>query len=271
MKVYRHSCKKFNSLDDLNFCPKDYSKFKHGSKTIARKFGKELAKSFINWFDFSLIDKDIVICSAPYKFIPVASNTLKDYFLSKFNPFIVKTFNSPIDLKVFRGHSYNDDYGNATLEERSILISSDDFYIDSEIIKDKCLIFIDDIRITGSHENRIHSLLKSINFDGTVIYLYYAELDNYSSIHPNIENELNYAFVKNILDINFIIHNEDFIFNTRVVKYILKQPKETFETFISYQSDVFKETLLSNACGNGYHSIDGFKENVSFLTKLTYL
>jgi len=275
MKTYKYSANTFNNLYDLQFCPDEYSKFKHGSKTISRKFGKELGEDFVNEVcDVNedlyneLKGKDIVVCSAPYKYIPVASTGLKDYFVSVFNKYWAIDNNPVIDLKVFRGHSYNDDYGSMTQEQRNKSITSDDFYIDREIIKDKVLFFIDDIRITGSHERRIESLLESVGFDGTVVFLYYASLKESSDVHPNIENELNYHFVKNILDIDYIIKNEEFIFNTRATKYILKQEKSIFKTFVDYQSEVFRETLLSYTMGNGYHKLEDFRENIQYLINI---
>ena len=65
---------------------------------------------------------------------------------------------------------------------------------DKEFIKGKVLFFIDDIKITGSHERRIKALLESVGFDGTVVFLYYAMYEGEG--HPNIENQLNYGFVK---------------------------------------------------------------------------
>ena len=274
MKTYQFYANEFTQLNDITFDPNEYSKFKHGSKSISRKYGKELGikfcKHLVNDNEELLTvleENDIVVCSAPYKYIPVASTALKDYFVSVFNPYFSNLLNPVIDLKVFRGHSYNDDYGSMTAEQRLNNITSDDFYIDSNLIKDKVLFFIDDIRITGSHEKRIESLLTNSGFDGIVVFLYYAKLNESSTVHPNIENDLNYSFVKNILDIDKIIKNDEFIFNTRVVKYILKQNVDTFNTFIDYQSEVFKETLLSYSIGNGYHKIEEFKTNISNLNK----
>lgn len=275
MKILKYSANKFTNFHTINFSQQDYSKFKHGSKTISRKFGKELGYSFVDSLQFNfrrdiedeIKTKDIIVCSAPYKFIPVASTALKDYFVSVFNSYRAIDNNPIIDLKVFRGHSYNDDYGAMTESQRTHAITSDDFYIDKEIIKDKVLFFIDDIRITGSHEKRIESLLNNVGFDGTVVFIYYAELIVGSTVHPNIENELNYAFVKNILDIDWIIKNEEFIFNTRVVKYILKQSSDIFETFIQYQSETFRETLLTYLMGNDYHKLKDFKNNFQILNK----
>lgn len=263
MNIKRFSLHKFNSAMEIPFSFVDYSKFKHGDKSIARIFGKALGDAF----DVSLENnKEVVICSAPYKNIPVASTALKDYFISKFvihNPEI-----DVIDLKVFRGHSYNSDYGSATADERDALISSDDFYIDSEIIKDRDLILIDDIRITGSHERRMLSLLDSVNFEGNVIFVYFAELTN-TNIHPNIENFLNHAFVKDINEVEILTHKE-FLFNTRVVKLILNASFDKFKDFVDSKSYSFNESLLSYSLLNKYNQEVKFQENINYLKTLIH-
>lgn len=254
-------------MQDLGFSALDYSKLKYGSKRAARIFGLELGQSFIDNSDPELIKKiigkEIVIASAPYKFIPVASTILKDYFISSFNRVWAENNPSIQDLKVFRGHSYNQDYGAMSEEERENAINSDAFYIDANFIKGKVLFFIDDVKITGSHERRIKSLLESVNFDGIVVFLYYAEYTGAG--HPNIENDLNYAFVRSLLCINYIIQNDEFIFNTRVTKYILSAPHDEFINFIDYQTKTFRNTLLTYLYGNEYHTQEEFKLNISYL------
>lgn len=271
MEIFKYSLHKFKKLEDTLFDPKDYSKLKYGSKRAARIFGVDLGKSFIQSLEASpsgglydkLKGKEIVIASAPYKFIPVASTILKDYFLSAFNTRWAEENPSVQDLKVFRGHSYNADYGSMTEEQRDAAINSDSFYIDSNFIKGKTLFFIDDVRITGAHERRIEKLLQNVGFEGNVVFLYFAEFVGEG--HPNIENELNFAFVKNLKSINYIIQNDDFIFNTRVTKYILSASKDEFSNFIDYQTKSFRNTLLTYTMGNEYHKLPEFKENINYL------
>lgn len=268
MNIYKYSAKKFSSLEDIPFSPEDYSKYKHGSKRISRLFGTELGNSFLRDRSFELCNlksKDIVISSAPYNYIPVASTILKDYFFSSFNSIWGLYHESPSDLKIFRGHNYIMDYSNMEYEDRLKAINSDEFYIDKEYIKNKTLFLIDDIRITGSHEETMIKMLERIDFQGDVYFLYYAELID-TKAAASIEGYLNHAFVKNILHINHIIQNDEFIFNTRVTKFILSQSHEDFKNFIDYQSKSFRHTLKTNSMGNSYHKKEEFKENFNYLT-----
>lgn len=270
MQIYRFSAHSFEDLASLPFSKEDYSKFKHGSLRISQLFGRELAASFLRSDVYqemlrTIFDKEIVICSAPYKYIPVASTYLKDAFIVLFNREWSRENDAVVDLKVFRKHSYNDDYGSLTKEQRHTAIFSDDFHIDKEFIRNKTLIFIDDIRITGAHEQRMLALLKKNDFVGEVFFLYFAQLHEHCLIHPNIENELNYAFVKQLSDIQFIIEKEEFAFNTRVVKFILKADFSSFQHFIHQQNAPFQQSLLAYLQGNDYHKIAAFEGNVRYL------
>ena len=64
--------------------------------------------------------------------------------------------------------------------------------------------FLDDIKITGSHEETIKEILINSNVKGEHIYIYFAELINLK-INPKIENFFNYSYVKDDQKlINFI-------------------------------------------------------------------
>ncbi len=240
-----------------------YSKFKHGSKTQARIFGKDI--STVCEFPEN---SSLIFYSAPHNNIHTASNAFKDYLLS----FCSKQFMDKNIIvrqgKVNREYSYDDDYGTMTKEERKKAISSDLFQLDKTIITEKdILVFADDIKITGSHEERIKEMLLRENISNEVIFIYMAQ---YTGNDAAIENRLNHSSVKDLKDINDIIRNEEFIFNTRVVKFILKSDIEHFVSFITYQSNSFKETLFSLSILNNYHINSKYKTNFNILKDIIY-
>lgn len=268
--AYEHT----GNANFMGFYPEDYSRFKYGSKSIARKFGRELAESFIesetfqNMFEALNNPNGVIIYPAPYNFIPTATFALKDYFIAAYNEIVIPKygFKPLIEGKIGRLYSYNSDYGAMSKEERDAAISGDDFYIDVTQAEGKTLIYLDDIRITGSHEERIRHLANKTGLDKQPhVYLYFAQLMDPENADPKVENYLNYYAVKNLLDINNIVKNDEFIFNTRVVKYILAAPSQEFEAFIDYQSRTFRNTLLHYTYGNSYHNIEEYKRNIGYL------
>ena len=267
--------KSYSMLQTSSFTEKqfsDYSRFKHGSKTVARIFGKTLAQK-IGQDLFKEQNKSFIIYPAPFNNIPTASSALRDYLLSFLSFEILKSNSKIKQGKVHRLYSYDNDYGRMSKEDRQKAISSDIFSIDkSFILPTDTLVFIDDIKITGSHEERIKELLARENITNEVIFIYLYE---YTGDDPVTEDLLNHFCVKNLKDINDIIRNDKFVFNTRVIKFILKADIEEFVSFITYQSDIFQETLYHYSILNEYYNNEKYSVNFSILhsivTKNNYL
>jgi len=263
---HTYSLHKINSADYFGFSPKKYSRFKYGDDAIAKEFGHALAEGFIeNYLTKKPILEQIVVISSPYAFIPTATLGMKTYFVFRLNRWLAEN-NLPVvqETKVTRSITYKEDYGALDEAQRLSLIGNDTFHIDSTFLKDKVLIFLDDIRITGSHERMITKMLKEYNLENETYLLYFAELIN-KNIHPNIENFLNYYHVKSIFDLDNIIKNERFSINTRIVKYILNGEPSLFQIFIQNHSDAFLELLYNMAIGNSYHTIEAYQENLNLL------
>jgi hypothetical protein len=263
----RFSAIKFTKSTDLDAIK--YSKFKFGDKDAAREFGNELADSFIrNLFQPILSKqgiKQIVVCSSPYCFIPTATFALKDYFVNVLNEFLMDEGWPVIEeTKIHRTITYREDYGELNAEERMKLISNDMFHIDEVFIKNKTILFLDDIRITGSHERVIQRMCQQYKLENEHYFGYYAELVD-PNIDPRIENQLNYAYVKSLLHLDKVIKNSDFMFNTRIVKYILNSDPDEFDQFIRYQPIKLVKTIYHLAIGNSYHLIENYKRNFNFI------
>ena len=240
----------------------DYSKFKHGSKSTARKFGKQLSDGIKEQFK-AYKDRSLVFYSAPFNNIPTASNALKDYLLSSLSLTFLENNISVKQSKINRLYSYDEDYGKMSAAERAALIANDRFIFDhSAITEDDVLVFIDDIKITGQHEVKIKEMLEAEGIKNEIILVYLFE---YTGSSPAIEHDLNHESVNTLKDVNDIIRNDKFIFNTRVVKYILKADVAEFVNFIDYQSDIFKETLLHYSILNDYHKNAKYKMNFNIL------
>ena len=278
MKTY--SLHKIVEEHHFPFSPTEYSKFKYGDKAIARKFGFALAEGFIKEvimgsldspFHYSKLQKNntqLVIVPSPYCFIPTATFALKDYFIHHLNSFLIG-LNIPVvqEAKIHRTLSYNDDYGSMNKSEREKAISGDDFYMDANFVKDKAVVFMDDIKITGAHEDRVKNMVEKLKLQSDNIFICFASLAN-PNVNPKLENILNHYFVKSLLDLNKIIANENFLLNTRVVKYIIGAQFDEFKNFIQYQSFRLQNTIYHLAIGNSYHKIEGFKTNLDYLKQL---
>lgn len=267
-KITFSACPIFDK-DDLPFSKEDYSRFKYGSKTVARAFGRILAKRFwVQVLRNNLNNKPIMVYPSPYNFIPTATFVMKDYFIKYLNEYLVEAGQPSVkEGKIYRDSGYITDYGTMSVEERDAIMAEDSFHIDAQFAKNKTLIFLDDIRVTGSHERRIDKMVKEYKLGNVCYYVYFASVED-PNIEATFEDYLNLNAIHGLIDISKIIRNEEFAFNTRVVKYILSAPFDEFETFIQYQSDTFVDTLWHYAMGNSYHTEDKFKKNYNYLSTI---
>lgn len=267
---YTYSLHKISNADSFTFEPAEYSNFKFGDDKVAEKFGKSLALNFIKEVLSIREDRSqqFVVISSPYSFIPTATFSLKNHFVNLLNIWLVsQSFPVVQETKIYRTITYKEDYGELNAEQRIKLIGDDIFHIDKEFIQNKTLIFLDDIRITGSHERMISKMLDNYQINNNSYLVYFAELIN-ELIHPNIENYLNYFSIKSIFDLDNLIESENFVFNTRVVKFILNNDSSTFELFLQNKNNKFLKTLYNMSIGNSYHLIDVYEKNIGILKNI---
>lgn len=265
---FSFSAFKIDKEAEYPFRPDEYSKFKYGDSIIAEKYGCILAEKFIEQvLSKTYKGTQLVVIPSAYTFIPTASYFMQYFFLERLNYFLYK-HNYPIaeTTKIYRSVTYREDYGQMSAEDRYKLISRDKFYIDQEFLRGKELIFIDDIKITGTHERIILNLLDNLGIQNRTYMLYFAELTN-QSIDPKIENYFNNHYVKTLKEVESIISSSKFVFNTRVVKFILNSDKNTFQDFLEKQDRSFAQQLYYNAIGNEFFKFAVYQENLEFLEK----
>jgi hypothetical protein len=264
-----YSLHKITSNEHFTFSPSEYSWFKFGDKEYAKLFAKELFNNFItNNKDLILAQDEIIILPSPYLSIPTASNFLCHYFKNYLNVFLFENNKkTAVESKIYRNQTYVTDYGNLDFNDRIKLISGDTYYLDKNFINNKFCLFIDDIKITGSHEFTINKILNQYNVNGTFLFVYFAELID-KTINPNIENYLNYSAVKSIDEIINVINRVNFQFNTRIIKYILNLNNNDFNFLLSHINNNKREELFLLAISNNYHQINEYFKNLITLKKL---
>ncbi len=267
-KTDTFSAFEINDSSKYGFSPEEYSKFKYGSKNIAEKYGYILADRFIAQYGPALQNKQLVVIPSAFSHIKTASHVMETYFVDKLNFHLFKNDQPPVEqTKIYRTVTYREDYGEMTAEERYNLIKGDKFHIDKTFLGNKVLIFIDDIKITGTHERIIIKMLDDFDITNDCYMLYFAELKA-TDINPKIENYLNQHFVKNLQDLDTVIKHETFEFNTRVVKFILNSDHFECISFLKKQSQEFIRDLFYLAIGNHYGQFSDYKRNLVYIQNL---
>ena len=265
----------FDNLDNLTYTPDAFSRFKHGSRRYAQSFGQELAAALVATPAFERLAQEgqrrkIIVMPPPYINVPTAGYYLASAFFTALNQALAARGGPHAWwAKIYRRKSYFTDYGAMSEQERNATLGDEIFHVDGELLRHNLCLFIDDIRITGAHEQRIVKMLQHHGWDAyhDCYFLFYAQLAC-GETSPIIENLLNYHYVKDLTAVSEIIREDGFCLNTRVLKFIFAQPTTEFARFLEAHYAVLSEPLYSNFINNGYQLIPQFRNNFAYLQKL---
>ncbi len=258
----------FESREDLPFDSSDYSKLKHGSGSVAKKYGEELAVEFFNKHSHLIINEQVVVLESAYSYVKNASSIITEHFTNKLNSLLAEFNGKNVHrLKINRVVPYIADYGKVSLAKRKSLLKQDTFTFDNKFAEDKFLIFIDDIYITGTHHKKIEEMLRNYGIDlEKTISLYYAELTNPKQ-DPSIEAYLNNYTISSLYDLEKLVKKEpDYRVIVRTLKMILAEPlKEVVEDFLGSLEPKMVEDFYLQCLGEGYHRNPVYSANFSIL------
>lgn len=261
------SVHQFSDLGNAPFDIKDYSKLKFGSDIVARKFGYELAEDFAEKYLEALLANSCVVIPSPYNYIENAATVMTRHFVNRLNQILVEQKGEPVQYStIHRKCAYMHDYGFLTKEQRFGLLDNDEFYLYyRDFYKDKTLIFIDDVKITGTHEDKLKEILNNYSIFNNQIFLYYAR---YYGDNASIESRINFAAIKNIKNYSQLLGEEsNYHLIIRPIKYILGlEQLDEVRHFLSSCGSIFIEKLYYAILAEGYYKIPAYQKNFELIS-----
>ncbi|QMW05340.1 phosphoribosyltransferase family protein [Spirosoma foliorum] len=253
----------FTTQNDIPFCPDQYSRFKFGSNELAKQFGYELAQKFFDKHADLLLSNKVVVFASPYNFVQNAASIMANHFVHKLNRLLVNANGQHVETSVIhRRVTYVNDYGFLSKEKRKSLISNDTFYLNKKFIKGKVLLFLDDIRITGTHEDKLIELIQAEKLTNNCMFLYYAELLG-DSVGADIEAYLNLHAIKSPQNLLSVMEQEGAHYNliVRPIKYLMGQPAPEFLIALHAMPKPLREELYYSCLGEGYYCVPAYQTN----------
>lgn len=253
----------FNSLENTSFSPYEYSMLKFGCNKTARKFGRELANSVFEKHKDLLITRKVAVVPSAYNYVPNAAAIMTKYFIELLNNLLVSNGGQHVDYSlIHRKVSYINDYGFLPKERREELIANDKFHFDKGAHLGKLLIFTDDVRITGTHERKIAGMFAQGNFINDHIFAYYA---NYTGETPEVEAQINFAGIRNVIEYNHLAWSGDHNVIVRPIKYTLsRKPEEVDYLIYNLPLDCLIKTY-NGAIAEGYYEVPSYTESLQKL------
>ncbi len=257
----------FDSLEDMSFSPQDYSRLKFGSDTVAKNFGYELAETFFAEYSERLTYEQFVVIPSPYNYIKNAATIMAEHFVDRLNHLVVTSGGQHVEWSTInRKVSYISDYGFLSADERKKLIDGDTFHLNKGYLADKNLIFIDDVNITGTHENKLVEILSQNNVVNNRFFLYYAKFVDNGKAGADIESKINFAGIKDVEDFAELTKEPNHHMIVRPIKFLLALSPDKFERFLSNVSDNYAQKLYYSAIAEGYYQSPSYGLNLNYLT-----
>lgn len=291
----------------LSFDRFAYSRYKYGDTHQAKLFGQELFTGFLEKYrDFILSsNQQFIALSSPRGIIPPAAYYIFQAFLEKFNRFLQLNGRLPaLEHTVHRISTIAEDYSLLSRRERFDHLLDERYSIDSQPLKNKILLFIDDIRITGKmvhlchltnkdtcfimymkfydnyynflfegmHEINIIRLLQKSQIYNSRLFIYYAQLIN-DQIPSSFEHELNRCAIENLDKLLAIIDNplSSFQINTRVLKEILRSNLSELDHFLHSISIELMSQLYYACLACNYQTIETFANALNYMHRCLQL
>lgn len=260
----QHFAHTFATLTDAGFNTSDYSKLKFGSNQAAKRMGRILAESFFEAHWGRLLHEQFVVIPSPYNYVKNAATVLSEHFVDHLNYRVALSGGKALEWDIIhRKVSYINDYGFLSKEDRKALIDGDTFSINQDFWGKKNLIFIDDVNITGTHEDKLIEILDAENVTNDTFFLYFAK---YNGTEANTEAALNFSNINSVSAFVQMIKDEpDAKCLVRPIKYLMSQNEITFKVALSQLPLPYVEQLYLGCLAEGYNVIDKYEENFEFL------
>ncbi|CAH7774746.1 putative orotate phosphoribosyltransferase [Enterobacteria phage ECGD1] [Escherichia phage vB_Eco_PATM] len=260
----QHFANTFTNLKEAKFNIADYSKLKFGSNQAAKRMGRILAESFFSKYEERLVNESFVVIPSPYNYVKNAATVLSEHFVDHLNYLISIKGGKAVEWDiVHRKVSYINDYGFLSKEDRKALIDGDTFSINRDFWGNKTLVFIDDVNITGTHEEKLIEILDKEGVENDTFFLYFAK---YEGTEANTEAALNFNYINNLAAfIKMIKQETDAKCLVRPIKYLMSQSEVDFKIALSQLPLYYVEQLFFGCLAEGYNNIEKYKENFDFL------
>lgn len=205
-----------------------YSRFKHGSGSVAAQFAQLLARQYADHHDLASGER-LWVTGSGYAHAPPAAATLVGPFIEALGHLVPGVDARP--LRVHRSGRSPGDYAAMSPTDRDTALRDDCMYPEPGVdLHGELVVALDDIRVTGTHERAMNDCLTAA---GTrwIDHLYLVDASAFGS-SPQMESVLNLAAVTDVGQVLDIVSAADFVPNARVCRRVLTLPPAELDTFI---------------------------------------
>jgi hypothetical protein len=223
-----------------DFDAAEYSRFKYGDAGVAECYAAELTRMLEESGHLARSGTSpLVITTAPFKFLATASFELAKQIQRRLN---VPPSGSGRDrVEMVPLHMRYVDAGNYSAhshDDRCRIQKEAGLHVGHGDIRGRQVLLVDDAVVSGAAEARAVKVLTGAG-GASVVGAYVVEVDRISGRRqPEIEDELNHAFVRDLDSLLEIFRGRRLVLNIRTVKYVLSWPDhEEVQAFLDKIGD----------------------------------
>lgn len=250
------------------FAAHDYSRFKYGDYAQTERYGFLLAGLLAAHFTEQFTARfsgDIVIMGTPYKSLPNAAKLLADvagYSLGNWG----LDFNVAAS-RIYQHRLAEGDYGKLSSAMRDERNRQKKYFLDPTDFEGKHIVVVDDVRITGSIERSVVTLLDGIEWESLTVTNLVRLNPDVARDNPQIEDALNHASINSLRDLLPLMEQRDrFVLITRTVKRILEADEFELREFLSALEPARRAELYRAAVDDGYSQMERYAQSFRILT-----
>jgi hypothetical protein len=235
----------------------EFSRFKHGAVAPAWRFADGLVHRLADGCPQTVHAPRLVVTASCYKYVPLASVTLARAVAHLLNAHRATHGLRPVTrTQFYRWQLIEGDYSTMTFGERQRFIEQDVIRVDTDVLDGAAVLVVDDVRITGFHEDRIAAVLDRAGVPAAV-FGYCAVIDG--AADPTIEKRMNEAVINDLNALTSLVEQDGFVLNSRVCKLVLSAPPDRLSRFLHRLPLPLLVDLIAAMECNGYAMMDRFR------------
>jgi hypothetical protein len=256
--------KVINTLNSEDFDVESYSRFKYGDASVARSYANDLAEQVVDNYPEGI--DDLYIASSAYKQVPTAAYYISHLLLSSL---AAREYVPEGVFRIDRGIIFGHDYATLNEKERQEVMANNGLEVSQSArqeLEGKEVLIVDDIRVTGKHEESLTQALGGIGLK-KLAFGYVAVIEKEAAKeHPEMEDFINSSAVKSIADLVPIIESGQFYLNARTCKFILQHTLGEIEEFFRSIPEDVTRTITASIIADGYHKMGKFASKFSTIS-----
>lgn len=232
-----------------------FSRLKFGSFADLKHFAREI----VGALPLGSIDDNTIITSAAYTYTPTAGSLLARHVQTMLNA----GRKNPLDILKLHTPPIDENYSSLSLEGRRAYLDRSPYHIDKELVRGKHILVVDDICVTGGHEEGVRRLLRKVKV-AKITFAYVATMDTHGN--TPIENQLNNMAVNSLDDLEKILSGEGAAITEKTCKYILgEQDLKKLEFFLVWVPENVVYRIYAAAVNNGYSQNSAYAPQIALL------